>query len=102
LAKRAKAGKLQPEEYKGGSFTVSNMGMFGITDFAAIINPPQSAILAVGGIEECAVVQDGIVVPGKRMNLILSADHRVLDGAEAAKFLKSIQKYLENPSLLLV
>ena len=102
LTKRAKAGKLQPEEYKGGSFTVSNMGMFGITDFAAIINPPQSAILAVGGIEECPVVKDGVVVPGKRMNLILSADHRVLDGAESAKFLKSIQKYLENPSLLLV
>lgn len=102
LATRAKAGKLQPEEYKGGSFTVSNMGMFGVTDFAAIINPPQSAILAVGGIEEVPVVKNGAVVPGKQMNLILSADHRVLDGAEAAKFLKGIQKYLENPSLLLV
>lgn len=102
LATRAKAGKLQPEEYKGGSFTISNMGMFGITDFAAIINPPQSAILAVGGIADVPVVKNGAVVPGKEMNLILSADHRVLDGAEAAKFLKSIQKYLENPSLLLV
>ena len=102
LATRAKAGKLQPEEYKGGSFTISNMGMFGITDFAAIINPPQAAILAVGGIEEAPVVKKGAVVPGKVMNLILSADHRVLDGAEAAKFLKSIQKYLENPSLLLL
>lgn len=102
LATRAKAGKLQPEEYKGGSFTISNMGMFGITDFAAIINPPQSAILAVGGIEDVPVIKNGAVVPGKKMNLILSADHRVLDGAEAAKFLKTIQKYLENPSLLLV
>lgn len=102
LAARAKTGKLKPEEYKGGSFTISNMGMFGITDFAAIINPPQAAILAIGGIEECPRVKEGQVVVGKRMNLILSADHRVLDGAEAAKFVKTIQKYLENPSLLLI
>jgi pyruvate dehydrogenase E2 component (dihydrolipoamide acetyltransferase) len=102
LATRAKAGKLQPEEYKGGSFTISNMGMFGVSDFAAIINPPQAAILAIGGIEECACVKNGQVVPGKRMNVILSADHRVLDGAEAAKFIKTVQKYLENPALLLV
>ncbi len=102
LAARAKAGKLKPEEYKGGSFTVSNMGMFGVTDFAAIINPPQAAILAVGGIEDCARVKGNQVVPGKRMNIILSADHRVLDGAEAAKFIKTIQKYLENPALILI
>jgi pyruvate dehydrogenase E2 component (dihydrolipoamide acetyltransferase) len=102
LAIRAKAGKLKPEEYKGGSFTVSNMGMFGVSDFAAIINPPQAAILAIGGIEDCACVKNGQVVSGKRMNVILSADHRVLDGAEAAKFIKTIQKYLENPALLLV
>lgn len=102
LATRAKAGKLKPEEYKGGSFTVSNMGMYGVTDFAAIINPPQAAILAIGGIEECACVKNGAVVVGKRMNLILSADHRVLDGVESAKFIKIIQKYLENPALLLV
>jgi len=102
LAARAKAGKLQPEEYKGGSFTISNMGMFGVTDFAAIINPPQSCILAVGGIEECPVVRNGAVVVGKKMGLILSADHRVVDGAEAAKFIKTVQKYLESPALLLV
>lgn len=78
------------------------MGMFGISDFAAIINPPQAAILAIGGIEECARVKNGAVIAGKKMNLILSADHRVLDGAEAAKFIKTIQKYLENPPLLLV
>lgn len=102
LAARARAGKLKSEEYKGGSFTISNMGMFGITDFAAIINPPQSAILAVGGIEDCPRVKQGAVVAGKKMNLILSADHRVLDGAEAAKFLKTIQKYLEHPALLVV
>jgi pyruvate dehydrogenase E2 component (dihydrolipoamide acetyltransferase) len=102
LAARAKANKLKPEEYKGGSFTISNMGMFGVSDFAAIINPPQAAILAIGGIEECACVKNGAVVVGKRMNIVLSADHRVLDGAEAAKFIKTIQKYLENPALLLV
>ena len=102
LATRAKAGKLKPEEYKGGSFTISNMGMFGVSDFAAIIKPPQASILAVGGIEERPCVKNGQVVVGKRMNVILSADHRVLDGAEAAKFIKTIQKYLENPSLLLI
>lgn len=102
LAGRARAGKLKPEEYKGGSFTVSNMGMLGVTDFAAIINPPQAAILAVGGIEEAPMVKNGALVVGKRMNLVLSADHRVLDGAEAAKFIKSVQKYLENPALLLL
>ena len=102
LATRARAGKLQPEEYKGGSFTISNMGMFGVSDFAAIINPPQAAILAIGGIEEELSWRQGQVVVGKRMHLILSADHRVLDGAEAAKFIKAVQKYLENPALLLV
>ena len=102
LALRAKAGKLQPEEYKGGSFTISNMGMFGVTDFAAIINPPQAAILAIGGMEECPRVKGSQIVVGKRMNLILSTDHRVIDGAEAAKFIKTIQKFLENPALLLV
>jgi pyruvate dehydrogenase E2 component (dihydrolipoamide acetyltransferase) len=102
LATRARAGKLKPEEYKGGSFTISNMGMFGVSDFAAIINPPQAAILAVGGIEECARVKEGKISAGRRMNLVLSADHRVLDGADAAKFIKTVQKYLENPALLLL
>ena len=102
LAGRAKIGKLQPSEYQGGSFTISNMGMFGVTDFCAIINPPQSCILAVGGIEEAPIIRQGQVVAGKKMSLVLSADHRVVDGAEAAKFLKTVQKYLENPALLLV
>jgi pyruvate dehydrogenase E2 component (dihydrolipoamide acetyltransferase) len=102
LAGLAKAGKLKPEEYKGGSFTISNLGMFGVTDFCAIINPPQSCILAVGGIEECARVKDGKVMAGRKLSLVLSADHRVVDGAEAAQFIKSVQKYLEHPSLLLV
>lgn len=102
LAAKAKASKLQPEEYKGGSFTISNMGMFGVTDFCAIINPPQAGILAVGGVEEVAKVKNGQVVPGKKMSLVLSADHRVIDGTDAARFIKSVQKYLENPALLLV
>ena len=97
-----KLGKLHPEEYKGGSFTISNMGMFGISEFIAIINPPQSAILAVAGIEDCARVKNGVVVAGKKMTITLSADHRVVDGAEAAKFIKTVQKYLENPALLCI
>lgn len=102
LAARARSGKLEEAEYKGGSFTISNMGMYGITDFCAIINPPQAAILAVGGIEDCARVQNGQVVAGKKMHLVVSADHRVIDGSDAAKWLKSVQKYLENPALLIV
>ena len=78
------------------------MGMYGITDFCAIINPPQASILAIGSIEECARVENGVISAGKKMGLVLSADHRVVDGAEAAQFLKTIQKFLENPSLLLV
>jgi pyruvate dehydrogenase E2 component (dihydrolipoamide acetyltransferase) len=102
LATRAKLGKLQPEEYKGGSFTISNLGMFGVSDFVAVINPPQSAILAIAGIEDCIRLKNGVAVPGKKMNLTLSADHRVVDGSEGARFIKTVQKYLENPSLLIV
>jgi len=102
LAKRAKEGKLESHEYKGGSFTVSNLGMFGVTDFQAIINPPQAAILAVSGIHDTPVVKNGCVVPGKTMNMTLSADHRVIDGVAAAQFMKTLQKYLENPAILIV
>jgi pyruvate dehydrogenase E2 component (dihydrolipoamide acetyltransferase) len=102
LSARAKLGKLAPEEYKGGSFTISNMGMYGITDFCAIINPPQAGILAVGGIEECPRVKNGHIVVGKKMHLVLSVDHRVIDGAEAAQWIKTVQKYLENPTLLTI
>jgi pyruvate dehydrogenase E2 component (dihydrolipoamide acetyltransferase) len=102
LAARAKAGKLHPEEYKGGSFTISNLGMFGVSDFVAVINPPQSVILAVAGIEECVRFKNGIAVAGRKMNLTLSVDHRVVDGADAAQFIKTLQKFLENPALLLV
>lgn len=102
LAKRAKDGKLEQHEYKGGSFTVSNLGMYGVTEFQAIINPPQAAILAVGGVLDVPVVKKGAVVPGKVMNLTLSSDHRVVDGVAASEFLKTVQKYLENPASLIV
>lgn len=102
LAQRAREGKLAREEYIGGSFTVSNLGMFGISEFSAIINPPQAAILAVAGIEEKPVVETSNIIVGKVMKLTLSADHRVLDGAEGAQFLKTLQKWLESPSLLLL
>ncbi len=102
LAGKAKEGTLKPEEYKGGSFTVSNLGMYGISEFSAIINPPQAAILAVGGISDRPVIRDGAIVLGKTLRLTLSADHRVVDGADGAKFLKTLQKYLEAPALLLL
>lgn len=102
LAGLAKEGKLQPHQYRGGSFTVSNLGMFGIHDFQAIINPPQVSILSIGGMRDSAVVKDGQVVPGKRMMLSLSSDHRVVDGADGARFITTVQKYLENPTILLI
>lgn len=102
LAQKAKVGKLSPEEYKGGSFTISNLGMHGIIDFQAIINPPQAAILAVGGIQDVPVVRDGSVKPGKMMNLVLSVDHRVIDGVKAAVFINTLKYYLENPALLIL
>ncbi len=102
LAIKARDGKLAREEYIGGSFTISNLGMFGVSEFAAIINPPQAAILAVSGIEEKPIVKDGVICIGKVMRVTLSADHRVIDGSDGAKFLKTVQKYLENPALLLI
>ncbi len=102
LAEKAKEGKLEAHEYKGGSFTVSNLGMYGISSFKAIINPPQAAILAVSGIHEVPVVKEGSIVIGKQMKMTLSADHRVIDGVAAAQFLNTIKKYLENPASLLL
>jgi pyruvate dehydrogenase E2 component (dihydrolipoamide acetyltransferase) len=102
LAGRARTGKLAAEEYRGGSFTVSNLGMYGIEQFQAILNPPQAAILAVGAIQEVPVVKQGAVVPGRIMHLTLSADHRVIDGAAAAQFLASLKALLEAPAILLV
>jgi pyruvate dehydrogenase E2 component (dihydrolipoamide acetyltransferase) len=102
LALRAKENSLKPEEYQGGSFTVSNLGMFGIKSFDAVINPPQAAILAVGGIFEKGVVEGGKLVPGSVMHLTLSLDHRVIDGAEGAKFLHTLKVFLTNPAILLI
>ncbi len=102
LAKKAAEGKLQPNEFQGGTFTVSNLGMFGIEQFNAIINPPQVAILAVAGIKDEPVVRAGQVVPGKVLRLTLSADHRAVDGADAAAFLKTLRELLEAPAGLLV
>jgi len=97
LIHRAREGGLLPDEYQGGTFTISNLGMFDVGEFIAIINPPQAAILAIGSIHDVPVVKDGEIVPGKRMNLTLSADHRITDGAEVARYLQVVKRYLENP-----
>lgn len=98
---RANDKKLQPADWEGNTFTVSNLGMFGIDEFTAIINSPDSCIMAVGGIEETPVVKNGQIVPGNVMKVTLSCDHRVVDGASGAKFLKTFKKLMENPVLLL-
>ena len=102
LAQRAREGKLDVKEYKGGSFTVSNLGMYGISAFQAILNPPQAAILAVSGIQEIPIIRNNAIVPGKSLNLTLSVDHRVIDGVAAALFLQTLKKNLENPAILLL
>jgi len=102
LAKKARDGKLAPEEFTGGSFTISNLGMFGVRDFIAVINPPQAAILAIGGIQEKPVVRSGQITAGKTMAFTLASDHRVIDGVDAAKFLATLQLFIENPSLMVV
>lgn len=102
LAGRARDKKLLPNEFDGGTVTISNLGAWGIESFDAIVNPPQAAILSVGGIIEKPVVKDGQIVPGLRMNLGVSCDHRVVDGAVGAKFIAEIKRLLENPALMLV
>lgn len=102
LVNKAKTQTLKECEYKGGSFCISNLGMTGITEFTAIINPPQSAILAVGGVEQRPIVVDGQITIGSMCNLTLSVDHRVIDGFPAALFMKRLQKLLEAPSILLL
>lgn len=102
FAQRAKEKKLQPEEMQGNTFTISNLGMFGIEEFTAIINPPDSCILAVGGIVEKPVVKGGAIVPGNRMKVTLSCDHRVVDGATAAKFLQTFSSVLQDPIRMIV
>lgn len=102
LAERARQRKLTPEQYTGATFSVSNLGMFGIEHFTAIINPPEAGILAVGAVEEKAVVIDGEILARARMRVTMSCDHRVIDGATGAKFLQTVRRYFENPLLLLL
>ncbi|MBI4930030.1 MAG: pyruvate dehydrogenase complex dihydrolipoamide acetyltransferase [Bacteroidetes bacterium] len=101
FAQKAKEKKLQPKDWEGNTFTISNLGMFGIEEFTAIINPPDACILAVGGIKEIPVVKDGKIVPGVTMKLTLSCDHRMVDGATGADFLQTLKALLENPILFL-
>ncbi len=102
LAARAKTGKLAPEEFQGGGFSISNLGMFGVKQFAAIVNPPQGCILAVGAGEDRAVVRHGKLEIRNIVDLTLSVDHRVVDGAVGAQFLAALKHYLESPSLMLL
>lgn len=103
LASRARAGKLKPEEFQGGGFSLSNLGMYGIKNFNAIINPPQASILAVGAsVKQPVVSEDGLISIATMMNCTLSVDHRVIDGALGAELLQSIKKYIENPMAMLI
>ena len=102
LAARAKSGKLKPEEFQGGGFSISNMGMYGVRDFAAIINPPQAGILAVSAGEQRPVVKNGALAIATVMTLTLSVDHRVIDGALAAEFLQALKRNIEDPLSLML
>ena len=102
LAQRARERKLMPEEYTGSTFSVSNLGMFGIDQFTAIINPPEAGILAIGGVEEKPVVVNGALEVRQRMRVTMSCDHRVIDGATGAKFLQTVRQYIENPLSLVI
>ncbi|HWV56390.1 MAG TPA: 2-oxo acid dehydrogenase subunit E2, partial [Longimicrobiales bacterium] len=94
--------KLKPEEYSGATFSVSNLGMYGIEEFTAIINPPESGILAVGAVEDRAVVVDGQIVVQSRCRITMSCDHRVIDGASGAVFLQTLKGFLEEPATMLL
>src|SRR5262249_6795770 len=101
LASRARAKKLKPEEMQDGTFSISNLGMFGVDSFSAVINPPEGAILAVGQTRDVPVVKDSAVVPGKRLGMTLSCDHRVIDGAVGAAFLAELRALVEHPMRIL-
>ena len=101
-SQKAKDKKLQPSDWEGNTFTISNLGMFGIESFTAIVNPPDSCILAIGGIKEVPVVKNGQVVPGNVMKVTLSCDHRVVDGATGSAFLQTFKTYMENPAAMLL
>ena len=102
LAGRARERKLKPEEYTGGTFSVSNLGMLDIDEFTAVINPPETGILAVGRMVQQPVVHDGAVAIRRRMRLTMSCDHRVIDGATGARFLQALRRLIENPLLLVL
>jgi len=102
LAQKARSRRLKPEEYTGATFSVSNLGMFDIDEFTAVINPPEAGIVAVGSIAEKAVIVDGAVVPRRRMRITMSCDHRVIDGATGAQFLRTLKQMLENPLAMLL
>ncbi len=102
LGGKAKSKKLQPSDWEGSTFTISNLGMFGIEEFTAIINPPDACILAVGGIKETPVVKNGQIQIGNVMKVTLSCDHRVVDGAVGSAFLQTLKAFLENPVTMLV
>jgi pyruvate dehydrogenase E2 component (dihydrolipoamide acetyltransferase) len=102
FADKAKNKKLQPSDWEGNTFTISNLGMFGIEEFTAIVNPPDACILAVGAIREVPVVKNGAVVPGHTMKLTLSCDHRVVDGASGSAFLQTLRAMLEEPVLMFI
>jgi pyruvate dehydrogenase E2 component (dihydrolipoamide acetyltransferase) len=102
MADRARQGKVRPEDIEGSTFSISNLGMFDIAHFTAVINPPEAAILAIGAVRQVPVVEDGEIHPGMRMQATLSVDHRVSDGAEGARFLQVVAQYLEEPLRLMV
>ena len=102
MASRARGGKVRPEDIEGSTFSISNLGMFSVEEFIAIINPPEAAILAVGSANQVAVVKDGDIIPGWRMKATISVDHRVSDGAEAARFMQALAKYIEEPLRLML
>jgi pyruvate dehydrogenase E2 component (dihydrolipoamide acetyltransferase) len=102
LIERARAGKPSPQDLEGGTFSISNLGMFGVTEFAAVVNLPEAAILAIGAVTDRPVVENGQVVPGKTMLMTLSVDHRVLYGADGAQFLAEVKRLLENPVSLVL
>ncbi len=100
-AQKAKNKKLQPADWEGNTFTISNLGMFGIEQFTAIINPPDACIMAIGGINETPIVKDGKIVPGNLMKVTMSCDHRAVDGATGSAFLQTFKQLMENPVILL-
>ncbi len=102
MPRKAKDKKLQPSDWEGSTFTISNLGMFGVDEFTAIINPPDACILAVSGIAQVPVVKGGQIVPGNVMKVTLSCDHRVVDGATGAAFLQTVKSLLEEPLRMMI